>query len=248
MAGSGEGSEARMASLHKLTALEQGAEDRRVDIGPEQFCGLVVKLDFVPAQRQGFVIIEQTAIEPGHRFKADRPASLHRSEQGFQETLRLFRLLAGMLNGAFEHRVRQQAHILSEHAEDETVDDMCDGFGAMAILAQALASIADDTREWFFEHAEQEERFSADAEGLERFLYAKVMPYFRSHLAAAEGAPTVRLQAWGESLDPFRMDKLLALDECLTRQAEKVMAMPIKLQSLRPGARPKATNPALMAG
>ena len=43
----------------------------------------------------------------------------------------------------------------------------------------------------------------------------------------------MRLQAWGESLDPFRMDKLLALDERLTRQVEKLMGMLIRLQKMR---------------
>lgn len=37
--------------------------------------------------------------------------------------------------------------------------------------------------------------------------------------------PHIRLQAWGESLDPHRMDKLLQLDERLTRQYEKLMGM-----------------------
>jgi hypothetical protein len=50
----------------------------------------------------------------------------------------------------------------------------------------------------------------------------------------------VRLQAWGESTDPDRMDRLMQLDERLTRQYEKVLGILIKLQALRlPVARPK---------
>lgn len=112
----------------------------------------------------------------------------------------------------------------------------------------ALASLPDDTREWFIEESGDESRFSRDAEGLMSFLHARVFPYFESHLAAAEGGPTVRLQAWGESLDPFRMEKLLALDERLSRQFEKSVGMLVKLQSLRFEARAKTPNPALVAG
>ena len=44
-------------------------------------------------------------------------------------------------------------------------------------------------------------------------------------LAGARGGPLVRLQAWGESLDPDRMDRLMQLDERLTRQYEKLLSM-----------------------
>ena len=44
-------------------------------------------------------------------------------------------------------------------------------------------------------------------------------------LAGARGGPLVRLQAWGESLDPDRMDRLMQLDQRLTRRYEKLMGM-----------------------
>ena len=45
--------------------------------------------------------------------------------------------------------------------------------------------------------------------------------------------PAIRLQAWGESLDPFRLDRVYALDERLTRQFEKTLAMLIRLREMR---------------
>ena len=50
------------------------------------------------------------------------------------------------------------------------------------------------------------------------------------------------MQAWGESLDPLRMDKLLALDERLTRQFEKVLGMLIRLQEMRAATSPNPIN------
>ena len=68
-------------------------------------------------------------------------------------------------------------------------------------------------------------RASGNRESLLRFLSIEVLPFFRKHLAGAQAGPTVRLQAWGESLDPHRMDRLMQLDERLTRQYEKLLGM-----------------------
>lgn len=98
----------------------------------------------------------------------------------------------------------------------------------------ALAKLPSETRDWFEEMAtEQEARFSRDAMGLQLFLRVEVIPYFRNSLAGYEAGPNVRLQAWGESLEPVRAEKLLALDERLMRHFEKALAMFLKLKQLR---------------
>jgi hypothetical protein len=102
--------------------------------------------------------------------------------------------------------------------------------------AEALASLPEETAEWFLETCETEEKYEPKAESLQRFLIAEVLPFFRKHLAGARGGPAVRLQAWGESLAPDRMDRLTQLDERLTRQYEKVLGMLLKLQAIRLGA------------
>jgi hypothetical protein len=91
--------------------------------------------------------------------------------------------------------------------------------------AQALASLPVETAEWFLETCQTEEKYNQDRESLERFISAEVLPFFRKHLAGAQAGPTVRLQAWGESLDPHRMDRLMQLDERLLRQYEKLLGM-----------------------
>jgi len=42
------------------------------------------------------------------------------------------------------------------------------------------------------------------------------------------------LQAGSESIDPLRADRILALDERLTRQFGRTLAILIKLRELRP--------------
>lgn len=41
------------------------------------------------------------------------------------------------------------------------------------------------------------------------------------------------MQGGGETLDPFRADRIFALDERLTRRFEKTLAMLIKLREIR---------------
>lgn len=95
----------------------------------------------------------------------------------------------------------------------------------------ALAELPAETREWFEEMAtDQEHRFSRDAMGLQLFLRVKVLPYFKSSLAGYEAGPSIRLQAWGESLDPSRLDKLFALDERLMRKYRQSLGLLMKLK------------------
>ncbi|MEQ9507257.1 MAG: hypothetical protein RLO80_13445 [Hyphomonas sp.] len=106
----------------------------------------------------------------------------------------------------------------------ETAEGLLEA-GSKDCYAQALASLPEETAEWFLETCETEEKYNQDRESLERFISAEVLPFFRKHLAGAQAGPTVRLQAWGESLDPHRMDRLMQLDERLTRQFEKLLGM-----------------------
>ncbi|MGC6499976.1 MAG: hypothetical protein ACON4C_07265 [Henriciella sp.] len=102
--------------------------------------------------------------------------------------------------------------ILEEHREDG--------------IEAALEALPVETREWFEETAAEEDtRFPANLDGLQRFLIVEVLPFFRSSLEGFRVGPAIRRQAWGESFDPERMDKLLSLDERLGRQFEKTMSL-----------------------
>ena len=60
-----------------------------------------------------------------------------------------------------------------------------------------------------------------------------VLPIIEETRAQASRRPAIRLQAQGESMDPFRADRIFALDERLTRQFGKTLAMLIRLRELR---------------
>lgn len=97
----------------------------------------------------------------------------------------------------------------------------------------ALNALPEQTQVWFDDLAEEEEeRFPRTADGLQSFLTFRAIPFFKSSREGALVGPLIRLQAWGESLDPERADKLLTLDERLMRQYEKALGMLIRLQEL----------------
>ncbi len=114
--------------------------------------------------------------------------------------------------------------------------------------AKGLAAIRDDTRGWWSRvlaedvatypdgqplEVEDYTPYRVDALSLLRFLKDEVLPIIEETRAQASRRPTIRLQAQGESLDPHRADRIFALDERLTRQFEKTLAMLIRLKEVR---------------
>ena len=80
----------------------------------------------------------------------------------------------------------------------------------------ALAALRDDKQTWWAdtlacdpdELGEREEPATADAEGLRRFLEGKVLPWFENRQKELANRPLIREQAFGEALDPDRLERL----------------------------------------
>ncbi len=106
---------------------------------------------------------------------------------------------------------------------------------------KAIASLQDDTREWWEDlltwepddFDEGEEPATPDAEGLLRFLEGKVLPWYASRRKELEYQPLIRMQAIGESLDPDKLGRLARYEVHLDRKLERMLAMLIRLQDLR---------------
>ncbi len=98
----------------------------------------------------------------------------------------------------------------------------------------ALGYLEDGCLEWWEEEVQEHDNgFEANAVGLSKFIQEKLQPWLKNLEHETEERPIVRIQAYGESLDPHRMSTLMALDERLGRQFEKAMSMLIRLQELR---------------
>lgn len=113
---------------------------------------------------------------------------------------------------------------------------------------KALAAVREDTQGWWEDilrddlasypdgepgAGESYVPSRPDAASLLRFLKDDVLPILEKTRSQAARRPAIRLQAHGESLDPFRADRILVLDERLTRQFGKTLTMLIRLREVR---------------
>jgi hypothetical protein len=81
---------------------------------------------------------------------------------------------------------------------------------------------------------------AADAEGLERFLSDEAGPWLAEHRLTLQNRALIRAQAFGEALDPVRIDRLARYEVHLDRKLERILGMLLKLQDLRHTITPSA--------
>ena len=107
----------------------------------------------------------------------------------------------------------------------------------------ALETLREDTQRWWAdilardpdELDEDEASDTADAESLSRFLESQVLPWFENRRKELANRPLIREQAFGEALDPDKLERLGRYEVHLDRKMERTLAMLIKLQELRKG-------------
>ena len=105
----------------------------------------------------------------------------------------------------------------------------------------ALAALRDDKQTWWAdtlacdpdELGEGEEPATADVEGLRRFLEGKVLPWFENRQKELANRPLIREQAFGEALDPDKLERLGRYEVHLDRKLERMLTMLLRLKELR---------------
>jgi len=110
----------------------------------------------------------------------------------------------------------------------------------------ALAALREDTREWWADELacspdeleEDEAPATADVEGLRRFLQDRVLPWFDTRRKEMANRPLIREQAFGEAIDPDKLERLGRYEVHLDRKLERMLAMLLRLKDLRQGAIP----------
>jgi hypothetical protein len=110
----------------------------------------------------------------------------------------------------------------------------------------AVAALRQDTQEWWAEELgrdpeefdEDEKPLTADIEGLRRFLEQEVMPTYEIRKRELANRPQVREQAFGESLDPDKLERLGRYEVHLDRKLERMLSILIRLRDLRRGVLP----------
>jgi hypothetical protein len=121
-------------------------------------------------------------------------------------------------------------------------------FGEPIILGlfRALAALRDDSRAWWEEqlgwnaddYDEGQTPYGADAESLRRFLEAEILPWCEKRQLELDHRPLIRAQAFGEAIDPHRLERLARYEVHLDRKLERMLAMLFKLKELRRAANP----------
>jgi hypothetical protein len=104
-----------------------------------------------------------------------------------------------------------------------------------------LAELREDTQAWWRdtlgrdpkEMDEEEDPATADAEGLLRFLEGEVLPWFENRKKELANRPLIREQAFGESLDADKLERLGRYEVHLDRKLERMLSMLIRLKELR---------------
>ena len=106
-----------------------------------------------------------------------------------------------------------------------------------------MAALREDTQEWWAdvlasdpeELEEDEEPATADVEGLRRFLEEEVLPWLENRKRELANRPLIRDQAFGEALDPDKLERLGRYEVHLDRKLERMLAMLLRLKDLRQG-------------
>jgi len=94
---------------------------------------------------------------------------------------------------------------------------------------RALEMLREDTRAWWAdtlahnpgELDEGEEPATADAEGLRRFLEGEVLPWFKARRKELANRPLIGEQAFSQSLDPDKLERLGRYEVRLDRKFER---------------------------
>jgi hypothetical protein len=109
----------------------------------------------------------------------------------------------------------------------------------------ALAVLHKDTRDWWKDYIssdpeildedeeENEEPATPDAAGLLYFLEGEMMSWYVQRRKELGNRPLIRAQAFGESLDPDKLERLARYEIHLDRKLERILALLIRLQEMR---------------
>ena len=193
------------------------------------------------------------------RLRLGEAAAHHRalkhSTDPFQETTKaaLIHLsndiknqsISEAISATAEQTVKDRADLESDQAMTEQALCLLDSPSASAYSC-ALAELREDTREWWEEqlswepndYDEDQTLYRADAESLKRFLEDEVLPWYEKRRQELEYRPLIRGQAFGEAVDPDRLERLARYEVHLDRKLERMLAMLFKLQQLRRALQP----------
>ena len=145
---------------------------------------------------------------------------------------------------AIQATPERTADELSDLAEDEAMtaralDTL--SVGGPKAYDIALTALREDTRAWWArlldpsELDDDEVPYKPDCADLRRFLEQKIVPWYATRRVELENRPLIRAQAYGEALDPEKLEGLARYEVHLDRKLERMLSMLLRLKELRQG-------------
>jgi hypothetical protein len=119
-------------------ALEEGAEDGRLDAAPVVGVNLDQDLDFVGAKLDRVGVVEQAAVEVQDGVDAEVAAAGHGGKEPGEHVVEPGRVVAVLVEHAVEELFGEQADILGEHAEHQLHEEMSGAVGVDLALAEPV--------------------------------------------------------------------------------------------------------------
>jgi hypothetical protein len=107
----------------------------------------------------------------------------------------------------------------------------------------ALATLREDTQAWWADElardpaelGEDEIPATPDVDGLRRFIETDVLAWFERRKQELASRPLIREQAFGEAVDPDKLERLGRYEVHLDRKLERTLSMLLRLKDLKQG-------------
>lgn len=218
----------------EFATLERGFLEDLVPHGAAE-CALVERLVWIEWRRRRLGLAERAAHMAAMTERLDDPERTLKRAGLRDEEARGRADLDAAVNAPVDAHAEARRHSADRKCTARALALLDQGGGGA--YERALATLHEDTRAWWEEGLagayEDERPWSADAACLAAFLREEVAPADRAIAAVDNALPAMRLQAIGESLEPDRMERLLAIENRLDRQFDKALSTLLQLQALR---------------
>jgi hypothetical protein len=249
--------------ITRFNALRHGVLSRYTVLpweNPDEYHSLVAALAAEHAPRgptEEHLVEELAGILWRKRRLRQAEAAVHR--RGLEETFsptRKTKLAALAHLGASDHSegvsdaVRATAADTKQALADTTADEAMTRHALELLGATrndayeaALAALSEGTRKCWAdmlarkpdELRKGEEPSTADATSLRGFLENVVLPWLETRKKELANRPLIREQAFGEALDPDKLERLGRYEVHLDRKLERMLTMLLRLKDLRQG-------------
>jgi hypothetical protein len=151
--------------------------------------------------------------------------------------------VSGAITATEQETAAAIADLESDQAMTEEALRLLQAKSASA-YTRAMAALREDTREsWEYQldrklndYYEDETPYRPDAGSLRRFLENEILPWYQRRRRELDHRHLIRTQAFGDAVQPDRLERLARYEVHLDRKLERTIAMLLRLQELRAAA------------